>query len=179
MKHISFRPLMVRGVLHVVLAKISIRSESRCRRVSAKTKGHNAQAGRAPCPLYVFLNQAKRFVCYLQPAYRHLAQSSAALNCSIASCTARIASTLWPQKSWAPVFNSSCADRSDSMAPWMFGQRAGTGTAMATGAGAAMADEELNTWAFGVPSTIANTKAANTTVKVIIVLFIFPPRLRD
>ena len=49
---------------------------------------------------------------------------------------------------------------------------------MATGAGAAIADAELKDWAFGVPNRIANTKAANTTVKVIIVLFIFPPRLK-
>jgi hypothetical protein len=61
------------------------------------------------------------------------------------------------------------------MAAWMFGQRFGIGTAMAAGAGAAIAADELKVCAFGVPSRIARTKAASTMVKVIIVLFIFPP----
>jgi hypothetical protein len=52
------------------------------------------------------------------------------------------------------------------------------GTAKAAGAGAAMAAEELKFCAFGVPNKIAKTKAASTTVKVMIVLFIFPPRLK-
>jgi hypothetical protein len=60
----------------------------------------------------------------------------------------------------------------------MFGQRFGIGTAMGEGAGAAMAADELKFWAFGVPSRIARTKAASTTVKVMIVLFIYPPRLK-
>jgi hypothetical protein len=63
------------------------------------------------------------------------------------------------------------------MASWMFGQL-GTGTAMAIGAGAAMAADELKVCAFGVPSRIAKTKAASTTVKVIMILFIFPPKLK-
>jgi hypothetical protein len=61
----------------------------------------------------------------------------------------------------------------------MFGQRAGTGTAIGTGAGAAMAAEELKDWALGVPSKIARTKAASTTVKVMIVLFMFPPQIES
>jgi hypothetical protein len=60
----------------------------------------------------------------------------------------------------------------------MFGQRFGTGTATAAGAGAAMAADELKVCAFGDPNTIAKTKAAITTVNVIIVLFIFPPKLK-
>jgi hypothetical protein len=60
----------------------------------------------------------------------------------------------------------------------MFGQRFGTGTAMAAGAGAAMAADELKVCAFGLPSRIARTKAASTTVKVMIVLFIIPPKLK-
>jgi len=60
----------------------------------------------------------------------------------------------------------------------MFGQRLGTGTAMGTGAGAAMAADELNVCAFGVPNRIAKVKAASTTVRVMIVLFIFPPKLK-
>jgi hypothetical protein len=60
----------------------------------------------------------------------------------------------------------------------MLGHRFGIGTAMGTGAGAAMAADELKFCAFGVPSIIAKTKAASTTVKVMIVLFIFPPKLK-
>jgi hypothetical protein len=48
---------------------------------------------------------------------------------------------------------------------------------MGTGAGEAMAAAELKDCAFGVPNRIAKPKAASTTVKVIIALFIFPPRL--
>jgi hypothetical protein len=64
------------------------------------------------------------------------------------------------------------------MASWMFGQRFGIGTAIGTGAGAAMAADELKVCAFGVPNKTARTKAAITTVKVIIVLFIFPPNFQ-
>jgi len=60
----------------------------------------------------------------------------------------------------------------------MFGHRFGMGSAMGAGAGAAMAAEELKVCAFGVPNRMAKTKAASTTVKVIIVLFIFPPKLK-
>jgi hypothetical protein len=49
---------------------------------------------------------------------------------------------------------------------------------MGTGAGAAMAADELKVCPFGVPSRIAKTKAASTTDNVIIVLFIFPPKLK-
>jgi hypothetical protein len=48
---------------------------------------------------------------------------------------------------------------------------------MGTGAGAAMAAEELKVCAFGVPDRIAIPKAASTTIKVKMVLFIFPPKL--
>jgi hypothetical protein len=60
----------------------------------------------------------------------------------------------------------------------MFGQLGGIAMAMGTGAGAAMAADELKVCAFGVPNRIAKTKAASTTVKVIMVLFIFPPQLK-
>jgi hypothetical protein len=59
----------------------------------------------------------------------------------------------------------------------MCGQEFGIGTAMGKGAGAAIAVDELKVCAFGVPNRIAKTKAASTTVNVIIVLFIFPPDL--
>jgi hypothetical protein len=49
---------------------------------------------------------------------------------------------------------------------------------MGDGAGAAMAADELKFCTFGVPSRIAKTKATSTTVKVMIVLFIFPPKLK-
>jgi hypothetical protein len=55
----------------------------------------------------------------------------------------------------------------------MFGQRLGMGTAIAAGAGAAIAVDVLKVCAFGLLSTIAKTKAASTTVKVIMVLFMF------
>jgi hypothetical protein len=44
---------------------------------------------------------------------------------------------------------------------------------MAAGAGAAIAVDVLKVCAFGLPNKIANTKAASTTVKVIMVLFMF------
>jgi hypothetical protein len=61
----------------------------------------------------------------------------------------------------------------------MFGHRSGIGTAMAAGAGAAIAADELKVCAFGVPKKIAKTKPASTTVKVIIVLFIFPSQIKS
>ena len=61
----------------------------------------------------------------------------------------------------------------------MFGQRFGIGTAMGVGVGAAMAADELKFCAFGVPSRIAKTKAASTTAKVIIVLFILPSQIES
>jgi hypothetical protein len=58
----------------------------------------------------------------------------------------------------------------------MCGQPAGIGTAKGAGTGAAMAVEELKFCAFGAPNNTAKTKATFTIVKVITVLFIFPPR---
>jgi len=60
----------------------------------------------------------------------------------------------------------------------MFGQWFGIGSAMGAGAGAAMAVEVFKVCVLGETIRIANTKAANTTFKVISVLFIFPPKLK-
>jgi hypothetical protein len=54
----------------------------------------------------------------------------------------------------------------------------GIGTAMGTGAGAAIAVDELKVCPFGVPNRIARPKTASTAVIVTMVLFMFPPRLK-
>jgi len=126
-------------------------------RLSCYAAGWSAQTQRGTTPnvierraplLFSPINCDLLFIPLL-PAYLHLSQPSAARNCSIARCVASMASRLCPQKSWRASRRSLSAPSRARIASWILGQAGGIGSAIAAGAGAAMAVDELKFCAFG------------------------------